>query len=350
MKLAWVLLAVIVPLIIFFVWATYPWELMQKTETGVVGASHHGAVAPERPSTLSVLSWNLSWAHGMGSEGTSEYQRQAPAHYERNLKRAAEVILKSGADIVLLQEIDFDSARSYHVDQLAKLAELTGLKHWARAESWRTRYVPFPYWPIRRQFGGVRSGGGVLSRWPITKNEVTLLQKPASKAWWYNLFYLYRYFQFVTIKIGERELKLVNLHLEAFDQATKEQQARELVSFAKHRALDFIGGDFNMLPAGAMKRSGFANPADVYEGDKTYTILSGLSQVEVVEHTSYLAQEEKWFTFPSSRPDRRLDYIYHATTLPFIAAEVVQGPHGDVSDHLPLKATFKLFEPEFIRD
>jgi endonuclease/exonuclease/phosphatase family metal-dependent hydrolase len=334
----------------FFLWATYPWELSQKVETGAIGAVDAQVQSPERPTTLTILSWNLSWAHGMGSEGTSDYRRMPKEHYERNLERAAEVIQKAAADIVLIQEIDFDSSRSHNTDQLVTLARLSGLKYWARAESWRTQYVPFPYWPLERQFGGVKSGGAVLSRWPITANEVHLLAKPQSKAWWYNLFYLYRYFQQVTIKVGEREIQLVNLHLEAFDQRAKEEQARELVAFAKKHPLDFIGGDFNMLPEGAMKRSGFANPADVYEGDKTYSILRELAQVEVVEHTSYLAQEEKWFTFPSVRPDRRLDYIYHASVYPFIAAEVVQSPHGDVSDHLPLKATFKFFEPEFIRD
>ena len=71
---------------------------------------------------------------------------------------------------------------------------------------------------------------------------------------------------------------------------------------------------------------------------------------EAVDLASYQLKEDIWFTFPSIRPDRRLDYIFFKDEWTLIQAEVVGGPHAEVSDHLPLKATFKFFEPEFIRD
>jgi endonuclease/exonuclease/phosphatase family metal-dependent hydrolase len=344
-------LCLLAPVLIFFVWATYPWELSPRWESGLIGVERTGVSdSIERPTTLTLMSWNMAYAYGMGSEGTPDYTPRDKSFYEQNLGRISDAVKLAGADVVFLQEIDFASSRSHHIDQLKVLAQKTGLKHWARAESWRTQYVPFPYWPFNRQFGGMLSGGAMLSRWPIVKNEVHLLTKPTAKAWWYNLFYLYRYFQVVTIKVHGREMKLVNLHLEAFDHATKDAQARDLVDYAKKTKLDFIAGDFNMLPEGAMKRSGFANPADVYWEDKSYTILKALPLTEIVEHGAYLQKEENWFTFPSVRPDRRLDYIYHAPGWSFMSAEVVSGAHASASDHLPIKATFKLFDPEFIRD
>lgn len=351
MKMTWMICAsVIVPFILFFFWASYPWEIGAKTEAGPIGVSENVITPEVRPSTFSIFTWNISYGFGMGSEGSDGYAPKELASFQASLGKIAETIKASEADVVLLQEIDFDSSRSQRTDQLAELARLSGYSYWARAESWRANYIPFPFTPVSHHFGHMNSGGAVLSRWPIVKNEVHLLAKPTSQAWWYNLFYLHRYFQVVTLKLIDREVKLINLHLEAFDQAAKEEQARELVRYTKKHQVDFIGGDFNMLPAGAMKRSGFSNPKDVYEGDQTYKILEELPLTEVVAPVAYLQREETWFTFPSDRPDRRLDYIYHAQTRPLIRAEVVTTPHPEVSDHLPLKAVFKLFEPEFIRD
>ncbi len=344
-------LCVFVPFLLFFVWATYPWDLNPRVEQGLIGQEKTGgAEILERPTTLTLMSWNMGYAYGIGSEGTADYEPRDKNFYDQSLNHVADTVKLSGADVVFLQEVDFDASRSQNQNQLQLLSQKTGLYYWAQAESWRSQYVPFPYWPFNRQFGGMSSGGGVLSRWPIIKNEVHLLTKPTSKAWWYNLFYLYRYFQVVTVKVHNREVKVVNLHLEAFDHATKDNQARELVAYAKKNKVDFIAGDFNMLPEGAMKRSGFSNPADVYWDDKAYVILKDLPLTEVVEHGAYLQKEETWFTFPSNRPDRRLDYIYHSPTWSFMGAEVFQGPHSEASDHLPIKATFKFFEPEFIRD
>lgn len=351
MKLMWILMALpLAVFLLFFLWASYPWQLSPKIEAQAFGRTSLARDPESLPSTVTVLTWNMAYAYGLGSEGTADYVPRSRESFEQNLKKIAQSIRDSGADIVLLQEIDFAAARSHGLDQLDLLSTQTGLGFWARAVSWEAQYIPFPFTPVSHQFGRMRSGGAVLSRWPITANRVHLLAKPESRAWWYNLFYLYRYFQEVTVKILDRDLRLVNLHLEAFDQTSRDQQARQLVELATSQKFDFIAGDFNMLPAGAMKRSGFENPQDVYETEKTYEILKDLPLTEIVAPVAYLQKEESWFTFPSLRPDRRLDYIYHSEERALISAEVFQTPHADVSDHLPLKATFKLFRPDFIRD
>ncbi len=346
----WGVLGVTAPVVLSFAWATYPWNLFPKTRQGEIGSVPGAASAPERPTTLTLLTWNIAWAYGPGSEGTDDYVPKDPAHFRRHLEGIATAIRASGADVVLLQEIDYGAARSHGQDQLVELARLTGLSHWARAESWRANYIPFPFSPWSRHFGRMRSGGGVISRWPLTANKVDLLQKPLNKSWWYNLFYLYRYFQTVEMRIGERHVRLINLHLEAFDQETKMSQARQLLAKAKNEKLDFVGGDFNMLPEAAMKRSGFSNPEDRYEADATPRILAEMPLKEVVEPAVYARREEAWFTYPSVRPDRRLDYIYYGKRWVPMRSEVVNGTDPGVSDHLPLKAVFQFFEPEFIRD
>lgn len=337
-------------LVLVFLWATFPWDLHPRIEDGLIGQTTAPETAEERPTTLTVLTWNIGYGHGMYSDGTAKYAPHSADKHRLHLDYMAESIRAAEADVVVLQEIDFDSSRTFHQDQLKALAEKTGLKYWARAESWRTNYVPFPTWPFSRQFGSMSSGGAVLSRWPIKRNRVELLAKPTSKAWWYNLFYLYRYFQTVEIQVGERKLKLINLHLEAFDRAAKIDQAKLLLKRVGEEKPDLVAGDFNTVPDGAMKRSGFYNPTDRYENDPTFGIITKMPYQEVVQLGAYLSKEELWFTFPSERPDRRLDYIFYREGLTLIKSEVFPGPHPEVSDHLALRATFKYFDPEFIRD
>lgn len=349
-KRMWMIMLVPAAVILFFLWASYPWDLRPRTEVGLTGMVAISEDPPDNATTLTILSWNVAYAFGMGSEGTEEYQPKSQQSYHANLRSIGETIRASSADVVLLQEIDFGSARSGREDQLRILAEASGLAYWARAESWRTQYVPFPYWPIQRNFGGVSSGGAILSRWPISHNEIELLNKPSSQAWWYKLFYPYRYFQTATIQAGKRSIKVVNLHLEAFDVDNKAQQAQRLLHKVSSEKPDFVGGDFNMLPVGAVKRRGFANPADIYDNDRTAQLLVAMPMKEVVENAAYLQREESWFTFPSSRPDRRLDYLFFKDGWILIAAEVFLPKDRSVSDHLPLKAVFNFNAPTFIKD
>ena len=68
--------------------------------------------------TFTLASFNICSAHFR--EG----------HYtEDNLRRLAEQIGQSGADVVCLQEVDRGAARSDRVDMPAYLAEHTGLQY-----------------------------------------------------------------------------------------------------------------------------------------------------------------------------------------------------------------------------
>lgn len=65
--------------------------------------------------TLRVLSYNIH--HGAGLDG------------KLDLERIARVIKATSPDVVSLQEVDRKTTRSGGIDQAARLAELTGMKH-----------------------------------------------------------------------------------------------------------------------------------------------------------------------------------------------------------------------------
>jgi len=67
---------------------------------------------------------------------------------------------------------------------------------------------------------------------------------------------------------------------------------------------------------------------------------SGLD--EVIPMDIYDNSEKDYFTFPSSRPDRRLDYIFYQRGLKLMKAEVLT---STLSDHLPVRAIFQIDSP-----
>jgi len=343
LKLLIILLILAALIVGLFYWASGGTQNPGTTEYSAIDYGSGPAEVPTDTKKLTLLTWNLSWAYGFGSEGKGYVPKTKDEMTDR-LNKIGLAIKDSGADIVLLQEIDFDSSRSYHVDQLKELTKITGLRYGAKAVSWKAGYVPFPYWPISSQFGKVNSGGAVLSRYPIIADYVTLYPKPESNPWWYNAFYLFRYTQQVSIKFGENSYTVMNNHLEAYDKDTRRMQAQELSDNVKNfeSNLTIVGGDMNTVPQEALLKTGFPDgTGDDYTDDSTLSILRGISGLkEVIPIEDYYKNESAYFTFPSDKPNRRLDYLFVPTNAVIKTASVIQA--GDMSDHLPVRAELEL--------
>jgi len=337
-------LIVVLCVFAFLSWSSYPWSLERKTIKGtIINVEPDQMVdVEETPSVIKVLTFNIGFLYGKGSEG-SGYEHRDIDYYEKSLTKISNDFINWDADIVFLQEIDFDSSRSHFIDQATFIAKKAGYPFVAQAVSWEANYIPFPYFPIKNNFGKMKSGGGILSKYPLGLNEVTLLGKPSSQPWWYNLFYLHRYLQKVTVTIGDKTFNLVNLHLEAFDKKNRREQLDLLIKEMGKTKLDLIAGDFNMVPTGALKKSKFFNEDD-YENDESYDLMRKSGLLEVIPEEIYLKDEQRFFTFPSWSPDRRLDYVWYHPSLKMMKAEVLSSAS---SDHLPLIATFQINGPRF---
>ena len=327
--------------IIFVAWACFPWSLGPGFLTPkIIDLKSYQEDEDHKPSVLKILTWNVGFFYGEGSEGEN-YQEQDSSFFSERLVLASEELKSWDADIVFLQEIDFDSARSQFINQAITLAKLSGYHFVAEAPSWRANYIPFPYLPISDHFGRMNSGGAILSKYPLTKNSVHLLEKPQSNPWWYNLFYLHRFVQLVEVSVADKTFHMANLHLEAFDKSNREDHIRSIIEHHKTNSLDFIAGDFNMVPDAATQKSKFIN-GDNYVDDLSFSLMSDSGLDEVIPMNIYEKSERDYFTFPSSRPDRRLDYIFYQRGLKLMKAEVLS---STLSDHLPLRAIFQIDSP-----
>lgn len=345
-KVTFIILSFLVlTFILVLAWCSYPWSLQKKVTKGeLLRIETEGIVNnEEHPSVIKIQTWNLGFLFGEGSDGPL-YSPKEKKFYEDKLNVLVSEITFSSPDIVCLQEIDIQSERSFNLNQAQVLARKANYPYIALAVGWESNYIPFPYWPLSRNFGRVKSGGAILSRYPITSQEVTLLQKPMSQPWWYNLFYPHRYFQKVEIDLGSKKISLINLHLEAYDKLDRQDQVRQLVEKIKQEKIDFVAGDFNMLPPSASKKSKFVTNKDEYENDSSYQEMVKSNLLEVIPDEIYALDEASYLTFPASRPERRLDYIFYQAGLKMIKAEILPSA---LSDHLPLKSTFQISNPNF---
>jgi endonuclease/exonuclease/phosphatase family metal-dependent hydrolase len=242
---------------------------------------------PGRP--LNVLTYNIH--HGAGTDGVVD------------LERIAQVIEKSDADVIGLQEVDRHwSERSGWVDQATWFAKRLKL-HVAYAAN--LDLDPLNPGEPRRQYGTA-----VLSRYPIRDFQNTYLPKyPGQEQ---------RGLAVATIKVRGETLRFANTHLTHNNNAERLEQANKVVELlAGSTRPTLLVGDLNARP-------------DTPEM-KTLTAKWNDTWTEVGVGPGY--------TIEATNPTARIDYILHTPTLRPKSAAVLSTL---ASDHLPVLASFSV--------
>jgi endonuclease/exonuclease/phosphatase family metal-dependent hydrolase len=253
---------------------------------------------------MRILTWNISYGYGLGSEGSAPahpYQPKDRSYFEAALRSIAGIIQTIDPDIALLQEVDFGSHRSHDQNQLEILARSTGLSNHHAIVSWNVPYLPYPGLNPRHHFGKTVSGGGILSKKPIRALQEDLLPQPREYNPIYRMLYLHRYLQIVETF----DLKICNLHLEAFSSDNRALHLTELQDRLIDYDIDVAGGDFN-----------------------------GEFSLKPEREDRWTAHPCARATFPSDQPSRKLDgFIVKKSR--FSDVRVETSDSGVVSDHFP---------------
>lgn len=332
-KLFFVLLTVLlILLVLFYFWASSGirsgdklFWIEQYREPGLKASG-------EPLGSFRVMTYNIGYLSAMANNRPVLREKK---FFRGNLNRVVSFLKENPIDFVALQEIDFDSHRSYYIDQLKTIASGSAYPFAAGAVNWNRRYVPFPFGPPAVHFGRMLSGQGVLSRWPVLSVERVVLEKVHNRPFYWRAFYLDRLAQVVQARISGRILVLINVHLEAFDRETREIQAREVLNLYRSQGTGrpvLILGDFNCVPPGTAKKSGFHDePETDYSRETTIEMFLSEQSLKPVLLKSP--------TFPTGNPDRKLDYIFYThDSITLLRAYVADLPS---SDHLPLVMEFK---------
>jgi endonuclease/exonuclease/phosphatase family metal-dependent hydrolase len=270
---------------------------------------HDGDVAAEAVAPLESLRiavYNI--AHGRGADAGNWDGGDRVTRLAR-LEAIAEQLRAADADVVVLNEVDFDSRWSYHIDQAAYLAEAAGYPH--RVEQ-RNLDVSVPF--ARFRFGNV-----VLSRRPISRSAL-LAYPPMSD--WESRAAGQKHGVVCDLDIGGgRELRVVGIHLEHRDEATRVASARRLLDLVATSDRPVIAaGDFNST------RRGFPHAEVTGQGETAIDVLlaSGRFQAAPSQLT------DPAFTFPTRQPNRVIDWVLTPPGWDFTSHQVQALP---LSDH-----------------
>lgn len=238
---------------------------------------------PTPPRSLRLVSYNIK--HGLGMDGVLD------------LERVGDYLESTGADVVLLQEVDESASRSGGVDQAAALGARLGMT---------AHFAPF------MDFQGGRYGLAVLAGPRVT--EATVVALPAGTL-------EPRSAMVVTLDVNGARLRVANAHLDWLaDDERRVSQARALLAALVEdpggepgtRCPVILGGDLNDVPE-----------------SQALVLLEGGGVFRRVGPDAP--------TFPADAPDRIIDHFLISPADAFPGALVQVLDESMVSDHRPVQ-------------
>ncbi len=224
-------------------------------DTVVLDIVNTGSVEEAETGTIiKVLTWNTGYS-ALGKDadffmdGGKSVQSTDEETVQKNLSAISDIIDAVAPDICLLQEVDINSKRTYGINEFEALCKGDS----AYALNYSCSFVPFPLPPI----GKVNSGIMTSSVYSIAEAERIAL--PCPFKWPISTANLKRCLlkSCIPIKDSDKQLVVINLHLEAYDDGTGKVRQAEMLKtvmeeeYAKGNYV-IAGGDFNQTFPGSL--------------------------------------------------------------------------------------------------
>lgn len=209
-----------------------------------------GTIEAADGMTLRVASINTGYAAlSAGADffmdGGKSVQGESRELIIDNMNGIINMMQACDADAFLLQEVDIDSDRSYNIDE-AEVYELQMGMPGVFAYNYNCAFVPYPIPMI----GHVEAG--LLTMTNLHSTQSQRYQLPLSFSWPVSTCNLKRCLlvEHIPLQGSDKELVLVNLHLEAYDSGEgKIAQTKMLCDIleAEYKKGNYViaGGDFN---------------------------------------------------------------------------------------------------------
>lgn len=178
-------------------------------------------------------------------DGGTKVQPDQKTTVLKNLQGISETLADYPADVYFLQEVDLHSKRSFYTNQQEYYEQALGIGSMF-AYNFKCDFVPYPLPPI----GHVESG--VLTLTNLAATSATRFSLPESFSWPLKTCNLKRCMLETRIPIdhSDRELVLLNFHLEAYDSgegklAQNKMLVEKLQEEYEKGNYVIAGGDFN---------------------------------------------------------------------------------------------------------
>lgn len=207
------------------------------------------------PDTVRIMTWNIGYG-GLGDNMDFFYDggRKVRDSRERTMENLGAIvgeIRRSGCDIILLQEADEDSKRTYRINEVALLKREFPEYHVFMAYNYKSFFVPIP---LRSPIGKVAGGQIIMSRY--MPEEVARWQYPSRFPWPVSMFNLKRCLMTASFDYGSGKAVVIgNTHNTAYDTGNMRKEEMEfLAGTVEDMRLSgksvIIGGDWNQYPEG----------------------------------------------------------------------------------------------------
>ena len=257
-------------------------------------------------SVFSLMTYNIGHLSGL-YEDTSLKDN---GFYDANLKRASQLIQSVKPDIICFQDIDYNSKRSFNVNQSLAISKL-GYSYAADAVYWDKKHILSPYWPISKQTGQVISGLSTLSKFSIKDQDRIVLKEKLNLPFYKKMYWQERIAQVLTLDLYGTEVILINVHLEDLSKDSREPQFNFILNLFEEYSKThptIILGDFN---------------SSINKDD---SLIHQFFKMPDVGHANF----------------KNLDYIFFNKNAIAVIDSKVLTEFEEVANHIPVYMEFKL--------
>ncbi|RJE86229.1 endonuclease/exonuclease/phosphatase family protein [Paenibacillus sp. 1011MAR3C5] len=229
--LLWIVLIPVTLLAAFLIYATLadykpPAQVKLSNENQQSNIIKHGE--PFKITTFNIGYAGLDRGQDFFMDGGTGSRAASKEQTEANLESAIGFLSESNSELILLQEVDRKSSRSYKIDEAQRMGNSLQDYDQTFAYNYKVPWVPVP---LTQPMGAVNSGLLTLSAFAASSH--TRFDLPGKESWPVQLFELDRGFIESRLPVDNgKELVLVNLHLSAFDKGGR----------IRKQQLDFLGG------------------------------------------------------------------------------------------------------------
>ena len=275
-------------------------------------------------SVLRVGCYNI--AHGRGGRlGTASWNGGGNDKKKDRIKQIADLLRDEQLDIVVLNEVDFSSYWSGHINQAELIAKEAGYPY--RVEQ-RNVDIALPFISLR--FGNV-----ILSKFPIT--NTVFLDFPHPSLLEEILYGGLKEGVAATIKLSDNsQVQVVAVHLSLEGESFRLDSVQQILDLQRQSSLPMIAmGDFNT------SASGDSRYRTDSKGQNSIDTLMASGQLTTIPRS--LPVHQKDLTFPSEKPESIIDWIFVSPHWDINNKTVIL---TDLSDHLTVTAVLTKVSPE----
>lgn len=299
--------------IVALVVVPYLFSRVASTWRGVT-TYHDASFAESRPfdGELRIVSYNI--AHGRGL-ATSNWEGGNRSERSSRLRDIADLLTELDADLVVLNEVDFDASWSGHVNQAEVLALRAKYPYRVEQRNLDFRVLGWTW----------RFGNALLSKHPIRRAQ--LIDLPGYSTW-ETLLVGKKCAVACELRCGDTEVCVLGAHLSHRSEALRVESAQILQEVLDKKSMPtIVAGDLNSTPPG------FPNSKSDVQGRNAIITLDERGALQRTPRSSAPAAE--FLTFPSNNPNQVIDWILIPRAWTYAHYRSIS---TELSDHRPVIA------------